>query len=259
MREIANIYNSLFQFESRIKIVNYPIHKKWKIGRDDGLIEWINTNVEFLEDEHVLDAGCGTGHSLFYLCKNNGISGTGISISEDEIEFANRESARLDFSNKVQFRLMNYNDYLAELYDKVLAIESLKHSHNLAQTLHNLLGSLTEGGTMVIADDFLASDSVNAKKHIELWHGYSFTTLDHLKDIIGDYGDFDVHTYDMSKLVPTRPMVILRFTINLVDAATMFTFNQTKRNLKTYKGALLLEKLYKKKRARYFILIIKKK
>ena len=259
MREIANIYNSLFRFESMTKVVNYPIHKKLKFGHDDGLLDWINKKVEFLKDEHVLDAGCGTGHALFYLCKNNDISGTGISISENEVDFASREAKRLNLSNRIHFFLMNYNEKLPGLYDKVLALESLKHSQNLVETLNNLLGSLTEGGTMVIADDFLNSDSVNAKKHMDLWQAHSFTTLDRLMDIILNFGDFDVDAHDMTKLVPTKSSTMLQFANKIVDAVFVFTFNRMKRNLKTYKGALLLEGLYNKKRAKYLVLIIKKK
>lgn len=259
MTEIANIYDRLFRFESRKKVVNYPIHKKLKFGSDDGLLDWIDTKVEFLKDEHVLDAGCGTGHSLFHLCKNNDISGTGISISNDEIEFANRESARLNFSERIKFRLMDYNDNLPELYDKVLAIESLKHSDNLAKTIHNLLGSLTVNGNMIIADDFLTADTESAKKHKELWNAYSFTTKERLKNIIQNCGDFNLETYDLTEFVPVRSWASLVFVRTLVDAVAMFAFKSMKRNIKTYKGALLLEGLYKKKQAVYYVFIIKRK
>jgi hypothetical protein len=154
---------------------------------------------------------------------------------------------------------MNYDEKLPGLYDKVLAIESLKHSQNLAETLNNLLGSLTDGGTMIIADDFMTADSVNAKKHMDLWQAHSFTTIECLIDIIGDCGDFDMDAHDMTKLVPTKSSTMLQFANKMVDAAFVFSFNRMKRNLKTYKGALLLEGLYKKKQAKYLILIIKKK
>lgn len=259
MREVANIYNNLFRFESKSNVVNYPIHKKLKFGHDDGLLDWISAKVEFHKDEHMLDAGCGTGHSLFYFCKNNGISGTGISISDDEIKFAKSESERLNLANRLQFRLMNYNEDPPGQYDKVLAIESLKHSDDLEETLRNLLASLTLNGIMIVADDFLTAETVHAIKHKNLWQAHSFTTKDHLQNIIQKYGKFDVKIYDLTELVPTRSSTSLVFARTLVDIAVVFPFKRMKRNLKTFKGALLLEGLYKKKQARYYVFIIKRK
>jgi len=108
MKEVVHIYNSLFRFESRTKTINYPIHKKLKLKDDDDLLAWIFQKVEFLEGDNVLDAGCGTGHAIFYLSRKFGTVGTGISISEDEIDFATKEAKRLNLSNKIHFLLKDY-------------------------------------------------------------------------------------------------------------------------------------------------------
>jgi len=257
LSEVANIYDSLFQFESRRKGANYPIHKKLKFGSNDGLLDWISKKVEFHENDQVLDAGCGTGHSLFYLREKNNFSGLGISISGDEIESANHESERLNLTGKIEFCLMSYNAKLPGMYNRVLAIESLKHSYDLMETLSNLLGSLAPNGQMIIADDFVISDSVRVLQHKKLWSAHNFTTINNLEDIIHECGEFDVEIHDLTNLIAMRSRFSLDITILLVDLISLLALKRIKRNLKTYKGALLLEKLYKKKQVGYYIVIIK--
>jgi cyclopropane fatty-acyl-phospholipid synthase-like methyltransferase len=214
-------------------------------------------NVQFHENDHVLDAGCGTGYSLFYLCEKNNLSGLGISISGNEIESANLESERLNLAGKVEFRLMSYDAKLPGHFNSVLAIESLKHSNDLLETLSNLLGSLAPNGQMIIADDFVISDSVRVLRHKELWSAHSFTTIKHVEEIIQECGEFEVEIHDLTKWTAMRSRFFLYLAKMLTDLIASLALRRIKRNLKTYKGALLLEELYKRKQVGYYILIIK--
>ena len=54
---------------------------------------------------------------------------------------------------------MNFDALLEEKFDKMIAIESLKHSLNIETTLNNLIASLKPNGILVIADDFLIKNS----------------------------------------------------------------------------------------------------
>lgn len=259
MKELSSIYSSLFRYESKLNRGSYPIHKRLKFKHDQNLLDFIMDKVQFKAGENILDAGCGTGHTLFYLSKKHQILGTGISISKDEIEFAKRETARLQLAQNLHFQLMSYDEQLPGLYDKIFCIESLKHSNNIKGTVDNLLNSLLKDGTLIIVDDFLLKKTNNTDRHRKLWASPGFGTLKQLKDVIDDIGHFDIEAYELTEQVPTRPLPQILFTQTMVTVAAIFSFKHLKRNLKTYKGALLLEKLYNEKIATYWILIIKRK
>ena len=83
MTETKDIYNNLIRFESRDRGgIPYPVHKKLiRPYGNQNLLEWLTTVVSFSEEDYVLDAGCGTGFTLFYLYDLYHIRGAGISIS----------------------------------------------------------------------------------------------------------------------------------------------------------------------------------
>lgn len=258
MKEVSHIYNSLFRYESKMKQGNYPIHKKLRFDDGRNLLDFITDKVQFKNGDYVLDAGCGTGHTLFYLNEKYRIKGTGISISEVEIAFARQENIRLKSTGNLQFQLKDFNETLPGLYDKIFCIESLKHSNVIKATIQNLLNSLDENGTLIIVDDFLLEESAGTEIHRQLWQAPGFSQLQQLKDIIQDCGHTNVDTYGLTRYVPARSLFQLSLANSMVNVALFFTSNEMNRNIKTYKGALLLERLYKKKQAGYWLLIIKR-
>lgn len=259
MSEVANIYNNLFRFESKVNQGSYPIHKILKFKGEKNLLDFIIDKVHFNKGEYVLDAGCGTGHTLFYLNKVIEIFGRGISVSIEEVSFANRENERLKSTGNIQFDLMDYDEPLDAKYDKIFCIESLKHSSNLEHSLINLLNTLQENGSLIIAEDFLAEDSSKSTEHKELWQAPSFCSLVELKSIIGNLKQFDIVEYELTDRVPYRSVFKMTIAKILVNILTIFPFSKFNTNLKTYKGAILLEYLYKMNQVSYWILIIKKK
>lgn len=259
MNEVSHIYNNLFRYESKVKSSSYPIHKRLNFEDNRTLLDFILDKVQINEGEYVLDAGCGTGHTLFYLNQKYDIFGTGISISKNEVEFACNEAARLISDGNLRFQLMSYDEQLPGSYDKIFCIESLKHSVNLKSTIHGLLDSLLKNGTLIIADDFLLEDTTDTNRHKQLWQAPGFGSLHQLKEIIHDLGQFHIDEYELTEQVPIRSPLQSILANSMASIAVCFTNNGLKRNLITYKGALLLEKLYKNKLAAYWILIIKKR
>lgn len=100
-----------------------------------------------------LDAGCGYGGTCFHGLRVHGGHWTGITISEEQLAYANGIAKARGVADKIDFRLASYDDPPPDRYDVIVAIESLIHSSDPARTLTNLATALDRGGRMIIVDD----------------------------------------------------------------------------------------------------------
>jgi ubiquinone/menaquinone biosynthesis C-methylase UbiE len=99
---------------------------------------------------HVLDAGCGTGHTTQYLSEATGAKFTGLDISARSIhralELAKATSARLTF----KVGTMDALEFPPASFDSVIAIESLYFPKNLAGAICEFKRVLRSGGQMAL-------------------------------------------------------------------------------------------------------------
>jgi cyclopropane-fatty-acyl-phospholipid synthase len=70
----------------------------------------------------VLDIGCGWGEALKFAAERHGVSGVGITVSEEQAEFA-RESCR---GLPIEIRVQDYRD-LDETFDRIYSIGMFEH------------------------------------------------------------------------------------------------------------------------------------
>lgn len=101
----------------------------------------------------VLDAGCGLGGTMLHLAATLDAKCVGLTLSEVQCERANAEARRLGVSDRVTATVRSYDDPPVGPYDIVVAIESLAHSHDPARTVAALASSLAPGGVFAIVDD----------------------------------------------------------------------------------------------------------
>jgi cyclopropane fatty-acyl-phospholipid synthase-like methyltransferase len=121
-----------------------------------------------LMKEHLLDVGCGVGGTLYALLPSTShtkLSYHGISISAPEIHQAQRLASMHQLlpsdtttttTMDIQFTQHNFDDPLKDAYTSMIAIDSLSYSHNIQDTLTNLVSSLQRGGTMILVTDVVA-------------------------------------------------------------------------------------------------------
>jgi cyclopropane fatty-acyl-phospholipid synthase-like methyltransferase len=261
MSEVAEIYDQLLKFESKnYSKEPYPVHKKLRFqsGSDD-LLDWLASIIHFKNDDYILDAGCGTGHTLFYLNKRFGLQGLGISISPEEINYAQEACQKNDLKSKLNFKLEDFQFHNAGTYTKIICIESLKHAQDLKLTLCNLFNRMSKNGLMVIIDDFLVSKNKSLKKQKALWSSPGFNDVETYQREIEAAGSFHCQKIDLSSYVPSRPVWKLNLFYSILSIVNVLVAGPVKRNINTYLGGLLLEKLYAQKKVRYMVLIIKNK
>ena len=72
--------------------------------------------------DHVLEIGCGWGGFAEYAAKERGLKVTGLTISKEQLDYANKRIKSKGLSDKVNLNLQDYRDETG-VYDGVASIE----------------------------------------------------------------------------------------------------------------------------------------
>ncbi|HAU07929.1 MAG: Methyltransferase, UbiE/COQ5 family [Candidatus Yanofskybacteria bacterium GW2011_GWF1_44_227] len=183
-----NLYRFFWHGDTRA--VHYGIWDSHTRNLREALL---NTN-RFLADQaniksgdRVLDAGCGVGGSLFWLVKNKGIQGVGITISEKQLAKAKKLQKRLRVEDKTEFYLQDYThtNFPDASFNIVWAIESVCHAINKSDFLREAFRLLKPGGRIIVADGFLERSPNNAlekKKLVNFLRGMALDNLAESKE-----------------------------------------------------------------------------
>ncbi len=100
----------------------------WSEGIDnldaaqEAKIDLICRKLQLKPGMRVLDCGCGWGGFAKFATENYGVNVTGISISKEQLSFAETLCAGLD----VDFRFMDYRN-LSEKFDRIVVVGMLEH------------------------------------------------------------------------------------------------------------------------------------
>jgi cyclopropane-fatty-acyl-phospholipid synthase len=76
-------------------------------------------------DDHVVEIGCGWGGFAEYAAYHYGCRVTGITISAEQLEFAQQRIARAGLAERVELRLCDYRE-LNGSFDKLVSIEMIE-------------------------------------------------------------------------------------------------------------------------------------
>ena len=95
--------------------------------------------------EHMLDIGCGWGGLLCHAVQNYGVTGHGVTLSENQLEWAQDKLKRLGLSDRITLELRDYASLEGHgRFDKISQCEMFEHIGLAAhpkyfQTVHRLL------------------------------------------------------------------------------------------------------------------------
>ena len=249
-KAIQNIYNKLLNWEGINASEPYPIHKKLNttdFGFSD-IYDWISNTYKLDENKKVLDAGCGVGYGSLYLANQSNCEVTGISLSDAEIEKANLFAKNKSSFSKVNFKQQSFDDLVANRYDFIMAIESVKHTLDIDKTIDSLKNALKPNGTLIIVDDFLINENQSA-----LINKYS---KDWALKVILKYNQFTpdfIIKKDLTSFVSTKSQLLLSFGIFILTI-----LNPIIKVASIMRGGLYLEKLFKNDIMKYYVLEFKK-
>ena len=74
------------------------------------------------KDHHVLEIGCGWGGFAEYAAREIGCKVTGLTISQEQLAYAQKRIANKGLSDRVDLKFMDYRD-VKEQFDRIVSIE----------------------------------------------------------------------------------------------------------------------------------------
>lgn len=127
----------------------------------------INTNRVLMniarvkDGEKILDAGCGVGGAAIFLSMHKNVDVVGITLSDRQLAFANKQTENLNLKNKPRFFKMDYTntDFDDETFNVVWACESVSSAQQKELFLKEAYRLLKPGGRLILSDYFLTGDS----------------------------------------------------------------------------------------------------
>ncbi len=121
------------------------------------LLELVATSAAIRGGERVCDVGCGYGATASHLANRHAVDVTGITLSGAQFQYALENHA----SDHCRFVLGDWltNDFPAESYDVLTAIECLAHLTDKARFFHEAYRVLVPGGRLVACSWLAATDA----------------------------------------------------------------------------------------------------
>jgi len=76
--------------------------------------------------QKVLDVGCGWGGMAFEIARQSPVEVTGISLSENQIEYCKKKAKELKLDNQVNFQLCDYREVKGK-FQRVVSVGAFEH------------------------------------------------------------------------------------------------------------------------------------
>lgn len=97
--------------------------------------------------ERMLDIGCGWGGLLCHAVRHYGVEGHGVTLSEEQLAFAQEKVERLGIADKVTLHLKDYRE-MEGPFDKISSVGMYEHIglDNIPDYFRTVRGLLNDGG-----------------------------------------------------------------------------------------------------------------
>ena len=89
-------------------------------------IQHIIKKLNIQPNQKVLDIGCGWGSLAIDIAKSTNCEVTGITLSQNQLDYCLQKARKLKLENQVTFKLMDYRE-LDEKFDKIVSIGMFEH------------------------------------------------------------------------------------------------------------------------------------
>ncbi len=198
-RDIADYYNQTLNHYRRwwkldkVMSVHYGYWDHSTRNFQEALLRLNDIMADMVQMEtgfKVLDAGCGVGGSLFYLAEEYGINGFGITLSEKQLEFAEKLKSKSNFADSIGFKLEDYcsTSFPDNTFDVVWCIESITSTAEKEKFAREAYRLLKKHGKLIIADYYKISDHELLEKWRKTWSMAPFVNSKEFEKIIKSAG-----------------------------------------------------------------------
>lgn len=254
LTQVGELYDRLLDSEAdKLAADNLTIHKQLRFPNEQfpDTNDWILKQLDLPANAHILDAGCGVGGTLFALLQDKR-TGVGITLSQNQVEVAQKQAARLGLDDRCTFIQQSYDDPLNDQFDFIVTIEALIHSPDLGQTIQNLARHLKPTGRLLIIED-IANDLLTNSPITEIWQqSWSIQTIYSQQDYLEAFQTARltiIENHDFTPFVPAKrwPSWLIRLAWKLVQQMP----SAKNRARAIFIGGWALESLYRSRSVSY--------
>lgn len=151
------------------------------------LNQLVMDQLDLIEGDHVLDAGCGIGGTSLFIGQRANINVHGITLSQKQVDRASENASSLGIDDRIRFSVQDYTNtsFTNESFDSVFAIESVCHASEKSDFLNEASRLLKQNGTLIVSGFFASHPKMNAKDEklmtnwAHSWAVPSFEPLEH--------------------------------------------------------------------------------
>ena len=86
----------------------------------------ITKKLNIQANQKVLDIGSGWGTLAIFIAQKTNASVTGITLSENQLEYSKKKAKELNLGNQVEFKLADYRE-LNEKFDRIVSVGMFEH------------------------------------------------------------------------------------------------------------------------------------
>lgn len=146
--DVGNDFYKLFlDPEMQYSCAHFPTEETDLDAAQVAKIDMTCRKLRLKPGDKLLDIGCGWGGLLCHAVKNYGVTGHGVTLSEEQLAFAQEKAERLGIADKLTLELRDYRD-LTGTFDKIVSVGMYEHIglDNIPTYFTKVRGLLAEDG-----------------------------------------------------------------------------------------------------------------